>query len=344
MRSLSEGELRVIATLISGGFAADREAARMSGVPVRTFHSIRRRAFLSGWLKERFIPSPRALGIARIRFRLAQPFSDRRHDALEEFRSLNPVVLAASSETFFSVEFVRSSSSSREVPGLGPDFRRGWVIDADTSQREVVAYFDYEGIWSRLSGIGVVVAYPRGLSGGMAGPGRGGHLADRMLSGALKDLVLRPFEFGITAPARLSFSQTRLPRTQRVLLRSGLAFRRVIPDFLEMPLIHDHRIDSIIFVTGRLRSGRSGSALFEDLVRRARSTPFLFASDGDRVILASLGPAPQWSRTGHTPTLEVLADHLHDIEVVRDRLTSLYSFVDHRYDRCWTPGESGERG
>jgi hypothetical protein len=333
MRSLSPAEVRVIGTLLADNSRTDADAIRASGVPRSTFQTIRRRALVSGWLKERYIPNPSAFGFSTVRVRLVQPFADRWRAALEMLRANNPVILWTSSETMFSVEFLSESLAQSRSDSVQREFRQSWIVDADSEKGGVAAYFDFEGVWSRSTQGMAPVAYPRAFSGSVLERRKGPSEPHPLPVNALQELLLRPFEPASASSARISFSQGRLPRRLRRLLDAGLAFRRLIPDLAEMPRFQSNPLEHVIFVTGQLRPGQSANALFDELLRESRAVPFLFLSDPVRILLAGLGPAPPSLTVGRTPILKVLEKYVQQVEIVRDRINSLVPVVDHRYDR-----------
>jgi hypothetical protein len=200
MRSLSPSEVRVLRTLLVDEYATDLEGDRASDVPRTTFQTVRRRALVSGWIKERYIPSPSAIGVSSVRIRLAQPFADRWREAVQSLRTDDTVLLWASSETLFSVEFYRerNTRSARSVPdGL---FRQQWTVDPDVTSGGVPVYFDYEGAWSRWALESEPIAYPRAFSGRLRAQAGSVPATLRYRAEDLRSIVVRPFEYGSSPP------------------------------------------------------------------------------------------------------------------------------------------------
>jgi hypothetical protein len=331
MRSLTASEARVVRALLVDKHQTDREGERAAGVPRTTFQSIRRRVLLGGWLTERYIPVPQRTGIEFITFRIAQPFADRWRDALHALRKERPVVLWASSETFFSVIFGPNSVDSVYRDQEAALFRRVSTVTAAGTTAGVASYFDFEGAWARWALEEEPSAYPRSFRGG--GSDEVTQFSTRSLyrRSDLHALVLRPFEQGLAPTGRLSISQNRLPRKLRALITTGVVFRRYIPDFSAIPSVRGQRLRSVVFVTGRLPSGKSGELLFDELREQSQAVPFLFATSLQRVLLAGLAPAPTALRARRTPIMTVLERHLQEIEVIREDLDSLIPVVNHRY-------------
>ncbi|MGA8274746.1 MAG: hypothetical protein WB789_05720 [Thermoplasmata archaeon] len=333
MRSLSPAEIRVVRTLLAGGYESEAEELRATGVPRSTFQAIRRLAFVSGWVRERYIPDPLALGFRTITFRLGQPFADRWAEALQMLKTRDTVVLWASSETMFAVEFSRGDVALPLAAGQGQPFRLGWSVSARLAPDGIPVYFDYEGAWARWALGAAPKAYPKGLGGGSRNGRKRAAVPDARFLSAMQELVLRPFEFGSAPPPRLSFSQGRVPRRLRRLIDSGAVSRRILPDLGEIPPVAGERIREIVFVTGLLRPGRSAGALFEETTRESRGVPFLFASDQERVFIAGLAPAPRSVRDGRRGMLETLGKYVEGVEVIRGPIQALVPVIDHRYDR-----------
>jgi hypothetical protein len=333
MRFLSPAEIRVVRTLLIDEYATDQEGEHSARVPRSTFQSIRRRALVSGWLKERYIPYPASIGFSSVVIRLAQPFAERWGEALQILRTETTVLLWASSETLFSVEFGRGDLPRKTLDLPSKVFRQTWSIEARIERGEIPVYFDFEGVWSRWALQSEPVAYPRAFTGRPKAQSNQSIRELRYRAEDLQSLVVRPFEFGSLPPARLSLSQARLPRRLRRLVEAGVAFRRMIPDLSEMPPVQDNRMEQVVFVTGRLRDGGNAEALRQELARESKSVPFIFASDSDRVLFAGLAPAPRSATSGRTPMMDILGRHVQGIEVIRDKIESLVAVVDHRYDR-----------
>jgi hypothetical protein len=333
MRSLTPAEARVIHTLLIDRHLDDAHGLRSAGVPRSTFQSIRRRALLSGWLKERYIPDPRMLGLATVRLRLAVPYADRWREGLQVLKTPETVFLWASPGIMFSVEFRKTGRLDEPDAWSEAAFRSSWQVVSQVGSGEILAYFDFEGAWARWA-LGVEpVAYPRAF-GYVKGARALGteRVVQRQLS-ATRDLLARPFEVGPLAEPRLLLSARWLPRRLRRLVELGAVVRRLIPDFAEMPPVQGARIEEVVFVTARRRD-RSPAKLFEDLARDSKSTPFLYAFDSKRVLYAGLAPAPRAIRQGRVPMIDVFGMYVEGIEVVREKVGSILTVVDHRYDRA----------
>jgi hypothetical protein len=97
----------------------------------------------------------------------------------------------------------------------------------------------------------------------------------------------------------------------------------------------------VSFVTGTPRPGTEPRDLFADLTGLGLSAPILFVFDSDRVLFASLSPAPPEVIKGRPSMVELLQKHISKVEVVREPIESLFPLVDHRYDHLAMPKTDG---
>ncbi|MFZ3356011.1 MAG: hypothetical protein WA549_04545, partial [Thermoplasmata archaeon] len=315
MRSLTEAEARVICVQLAGVPGPERRSVRDAGVPRTTYQTIRHRAFAKGWLRERYIPHPNLFDTARIRFIAAQPYAERWNDSVRALRLLDGlVVLWASPETLFGVVFERLSSRGWENIRSADPFRRYWTVAPENRGDGILAYFDYEGAWSRWTLDREPIAYPQAFQNLVlpASP------ISRTDWKAVRGLLIRPFNPGPSQSGPMMFSSSRLSRHERRLLAEGWVSHRVLPDFSEIPPLRGYRPDRVVFITALVRSGRSPQDLFVNLARRARVAPFLYVYDKERVLLLALSPAPLRIAQSRVSVVDVLQEHLEKIEVVRE--------------------------
>ena len=342
MRSLTPAEADVIEVLMADVPGTDRDRVSLAQVPRSTYQAIQRRAFIEGWLRQRYIPDPAMLGIANVRLTLVQPFSEYRVGVICALQnSPGTVLLWASPDSVLSVAL-----ESTDALGLEPDsppdarggspnrIRRQWSVVADPRHDAVPVYFDFEGAWARWVGRERPVSYPRTFSrqhGSSAGA------TARIFSAgelhAVRQLLVRPFLSDQVASPRFRLSLSTLPRRQRRLLNNGGVSRRILPDFVHIPPLRGKRVNRVVFITGVVRSHREPANLLSDLVAKASVAPFLFAYDPHRILLAALSPAPPEVSAGRPSVLGVLADYLQEIEVVREPFETFFPIVDHRYER-----------
>jgi hypothetical protein len=334
MKSLSAAEARVIAALLAASPGDEATRARQSGVPRTTYQTIRRRALVEGWVQERYVPAPAAVGASRVVFRLAQPFAERRAEVVRRWREQpGVVVLWASPETLLSVSFEGGAEPGPDA-GAGPTetplpdawFRRSWTIAATPGPAELRVYFDFEGAWSRRIGLEAPVSYPQGLPGGHpTGP--------KPPQAQLQSLLSFPFQAVPSAGIALRFSPSHLSRGERQILSQGWAAHRVFPALAEIPSYLGARDERVVLVMASLNPGGSMSRLLSSLYLTRRIAPFLAVAADGRALIAMLAPAPgPRSETGPS-VLGLFEQELRDIETLREPLDTFFPVVDHRYDR-----------
>jgi len=331
MRDLSETQARVIRELLVSRPGSDRVKCAAAGVPRSTFQQVRKLAYSAGWIVRRYIPDPSSIGVDRIRVEIGQPFAEKRANLLGDLvRRAEVVLVWDCPSTIVSVSFERSRSEDGERAKEDTSWSRRWVVTPSPSGGEVVAYFDYEGAWSRWALGEAPKAYPRGMpprQDGSPSPSK------RFRAEDLADLVRRPilgsgddgggfWPFGGGLPSRL-----------QSLVDNLHAFPWTVPDLAKIPGFARREIASVVLTSGTWASGSDGRGLFQQLVSRCRATPFLYAFDAKRVVMGFLAPAPTTLMVGRTHITAVLAESLREIEVIREPIGSISPVINHRYDR-----------
>jgi hypothetical protein len=230
----------------------------------------------------------------------------------------------------------------------GTRLRTLYSVRIDLRRRTILIFFDFEGAWSRLSGVRRSRGYPRRFPSTDFRPG--GQL-DPEPSGSdprgrlLRGLVERAYSEGggEEGPSLLegAFHRRRLRRA----LSEGWLERRAFLDPAAVNESVDGLADQIGFVHARLRPGVSPEALLGGLVNDAGLSPFLFASDGERVLFAAL-TAEAISRQGAAPArsaIELLREQTSEIVTLRQSLASLAPVAAYRFDAMIDRSpESGE--
>jgi hypothetical protein len=279
----------------------------------------------------RYIPDPASVGVDRLRIEVGQPFAEKRAELLAHLaRRDGVVVLWDSPGTILAVSFERARMGER-----GPtDSESGWsrrrVIESSLTGSEVLAYFDYEGAWSRWALGEAPQAYPRGLS--RFENGSSSRLS-RFRAEDLAELVRQPISAIVEESGGFWPLAGGLPRRLHGLVDHGRAFPWTIPDFAKIPGLPQRELGSVVLTSGRWATGSAGKQLFQELVSRSRATPFLYSYDANHVVIGLLAPAPLTLTIGRTPISSVLGEFLHEIEVIREPVGSISTVVNHRYDR-----------
>jgi hypothetical protein len=334
MRQLSRAEVLTIQGLVAEDPARSDRLDRMRGVPRTTFQTIRSRALANGWIKERYIPHPFALGFDEIVVGLGQPFAENWRWAVGELkRDERTVVFWASQETVFWVSYGSSESDVPALEKLRERCRRLWIVRCHPTPQSLISYFDYEGLWSRWACGENPHSYPRGMQVGSESIGMEPSRLTPRLMPLLGRLVRRPFDGVSSTSVGSMLSLLRLPRAERLLVERGFVVRRIMPDLFEIPAVMGRRLGSVMFVSGLLNARAPGSEVFNDLASRTRTTPFVFAADQRRILMVGAAPDSRDSSLPPSGLLAALRNWIHDIEVVREPIGSMLIVIDHRYDR-----------
>ena len=337
MRSLTENEAIALRALLASQPIKERDRLRSTGLARRTFERIRKRAYGQGWVFDRFVPDPAWTGLGSVHLILARPYAESIEGTVFAW-SQRPsnVLLWRWPGTLFGVFFLREPSS--ELVNAGTALPQATVecsLTASPRDRQVPIYFDFEAEWSRVASLRGTLAYPRPVSSAAAGPAEfTTPLADR--SASLARLLGRPLrQADQRAPIRVS--PFFLPRSEQRLIAEGVVTRRTFLDPQRVPGYGGRLLKGIAFLTASLAAPRTELRLFGCLVR-ANLTPFLFASDGTRVLVAFLTTASFDEAGSSAPKLANVPDLrscLNEMRVVEESLTELTVVMNHRYDRLF---------
>ncbi|MEM0129003.1 MAG: hypothetical protein QXG65_02395 [Thermoplasmata archaeon] len=343
-RSLTTAEASVIATLLAARPERERERLRQVGVPRSTYYAIRRRAYLEGWLRDRYIPDPSRLGRPIGTFVLGQPYADRLPELAREPPGSEAVMtsLWASPQLALAVLFDRDGSGSRAIVARWEEQKllaSSTVVSVDVRGPTVPVFFDYEGMWSHMVQLPGTLAYPHGLGGSMEDGD--GSITPHSLW-AFRNLLGRPFavhpeghDGHLTGPFGLPFSERRI-------LAKGWATHRVLLEPSRVPPYGRRAGSQLVIVHGTPRPGARPEALFSRLTHECRAFPILYTVGKDRWLLGALGGDPLPTdepddRRSRPPLLPLLTEFLEAIRVLREPVGSMAVLVDHRYDRLVSP-------
>lgn len=336
MRSLTDGEAVAIRSLLAARPITERERIEETKLAPRTFEKIRRRAYSSGWVFDRLVPDPSRSGSRCVCFVIAQPFAED-IEPLQKKWADDPtnVLLWRWPETMLGVFFSHASPDSLPAElGLPKGRGESFVVTSDVLMPSVPVYFDFEAAWAQWTGLRGSLGYPHSLP--TAGePGAQSDDVGLREHQNLAILVRRPFQSGIVG-APLHVSPFFFPRSQQKLLRRGIIERRTFLDPREIPQYQGRSIERFALLEGELIVPGTEEKLFQ-LLMAIRVTPFLFASDGSRVLMAALSPAPPAVREAEVrpPVLRNLQVYLRSIKIVRESVRSLTVVTNHRYDRLF---------
>jgi hypothetical protein len=348
VRSLTEPEARVLASMLGNGSATERDRLRSLDIPRSTYHAIRRRAYAEGWLRDRYVPAPSAVGRPYVTFALARPFADRIQDSAQAWRSRPGNVLLWTGPLLSLGVFFDSSPSDDEATRArvadGTSSSWSFALTCDSREPTVPVYFDFEGAWNHLSHGPGTVGYPRGLlslepdrPGGPARP------IGRRDQWAIGQLLARPFVASEQGRPGHLLGPLGLPWAQRRVIETGRVGHRVLADPARIPPFRGQLADRVVFVTGSLVEGASPRALFEELSTVCRVFPFLYATDGARLLVGALGSGAPQTRAGEerTSVIATFRRAIREIDILEQSVSELTVVVDHRYDRLVGPETSG---
>lgn len=333
MRSISDAEARTVRSLLAALPLREGERARLAGVSSRTFERTRRRAYEAGWLYDRYIPNPAQFGFTTVTFVLVHPFAEDLSSVARRMMDISSNVLLWSWPSGVFAVFLTRRNDVEHISDVAKwrDAGGTIVLSCSASGEGVPAYFDFEGAWVRWTGQAGVLSYPRGLPQ----RGSGSPRTDLEVVSTLplvNALIGRSFDSqGNDRPIRASPSLLR--RKERQMVREGLVERRTFLNPKRIPPFQGRSMERFAFVTGDLCDRQTGSAFLRALFSIG-VTPFLFASDGSRVLLGSMSPGPPRPLSGanQPAVLRTLSRYISNIRISREELGSTSFLVSHRYD------------
>ncbi|MDE1820927.1 MAG: hypothetical protein KGJ23_11255 [Euryarchaeota archaeon] len=337
MEALTHAEALVFEALLGGdGLESDRSRRTRTGLPKSTYQEAKGRLYGEGWLEDRFIPSPLAVGADTIEFRVSQPVAERRQTfALALEQDPTTVLLWEGVQSLFSVRFLNRRRSKQG--NLEERDEEDFSLRAEPEQVRV--YFDFEGCWSALPGLLPPSVYPRTLPGAL--PRSGGTQMSPAHLSALRELVSRPFTDRKGSGTPPQSGPHFLPRSQRHLLSESVAAWRVLPKLGRPITVGSATVRQLVLVTGARQPDSSFDGLLPALAADCGAHPFLVAEDEEQVILGllSLGPLPGQEVRSSSPRPSVLGTvkrFARQVRIIREDLATLRVPVDHRYDRFFT--------
>ncbi|MCI4336017.1 MAG: hypothetical protein L3K17_02305 [Thermoplasmata archaeon] len=343
MRALTEAEGRVIAVLLGGAGTSERERLRRAGIPRSTYHAARKRAYEEGWLKDRYIPDPARLGYPIATFAIVRPYVDHLDELVGAWSALAENMLTWASPQIVLGVFVHPTRAAAEK-SLARVLPEGWsrwqhVVHVDLTGPSVPVYFDYEGLWAHLAGLVGTATYPNGLGG--SADGITGELS-RHQRWAASELVHRPFVAEATGRAGHLVGPLGVPFSQQKMLRAGWVVHRVLLDPARVPPYRGRAADQLTLIMGELRADVRPEVLFATLTRECRVFPFLYVTDGARLLIGALGRTPGAPEASsiepRRPVMATLQSALQGIEVLGESAAGFRAVVEHRYDRLFPSG------
>lgn len=338
MGSSSEGatagmsltEARVLSVLLGASLESEGERIVRSGLPRSTYEDARRRVYGQGIVEDRYVPDPRVFGRRWATAMLVRPYADELSSLVARWSaSPDNVLVWRGPESVFAVFLHAGPRPEVEGGNFGSGSRQpasASQLTVDLARPSVPIYFDYEGAWTHVAGVDALWQYPRPL---VAEPG----VAVSPSEGSRRvaaDLVFRsgPDTSGGRPPHLMG--PYALPRSSRRLVERGWLQWRAFPRLRALKLTDGRGADSVVLVFAGLKEGRSPGALFRELSMH-RSFPFLFMTEGQRVLLGFLATRAAAEASSEGAAGDVLLENLTQVEAHRASIEDLQEVVSHRY-------------
>jgi hypothetical protein len=340
VRSLTDAEAAVIAALLAARPERERERLRQLGIPRSTYYAVRRRAYIEGWLKDRYVPDPACLGRPYATFVVARPFAERVQDLAHPLPKIGiPTILWASPQLAFAVLFHAGTSDAERAVDRWKQQRliaSEVSVMADVRGPSVPVFFDFEGAWDHMARVSGTLAYPHGLGGRTATDEEAAPLTPHTLW-ALSNLLSRPFRPQGGSEDGHQTGVFGLPFSERRLLTRGWVSHRVLLNPSRVPAYPGRAGDRVFLIVGTPKTGARPEALFARLTRECRVFPYLYVVGHERWLIGALGgepspPGAEDDRRERVPVLPTLAEMMEGIEIFQEPLSALTLLSDHRYD------------
>lgn len=347
MRALTHAEATIVHQLIARSGTRIESISGETSPPRRTAQSIRQRVYARSWIRDRFIPSSILFGRDRMTLGLAEPHADRVESLIERWKSRPENVLLWTSDEVVMGVFLSSHERQSKLSTIISDensSRSEYFLDVGCHRNSIPVYFDFELAWVRCAGLSGLAGYPRSIF-----PSENSLDASlpKSLSQSqrktIEDLV-STFENkrGPLDRSRITYRFLRR-RLEDLCLRRGWARFRSFLDPVSVALSVTGFPGWCAVTHGRLLPGARPGDLFRGLLLKARVSPFLFVTDQDQVLFATLSTGPRTDSTEpRTFVMPTVNNYLREIAVVRWPLGGTKVITDHIYGgstlTCSPPG------
>ncbi len=322
----------------------ERERLRQIGIARSTYYAVRRRAYVEGWLQDRYIPDPSRLGRPYATFAVSRPFADRLEDLKQPAPKCGPpTVLWTSPQLALGIFF-------HARPEDGSAILRKWEesrvtasnvgLTVDVRGPAIPVYFDFEGLWDHITGAPGTLSYPHGL-GGVPEDDDRAVLTPHSIW-ALGNLLNRPFRERERGEDGHQLGAFGLPFSERRLLSRGWVTHRVLLNPARIPPYLGRSLGRVFLITGSPRREARPELLFARLTRECRVFPFLYVAAPERWLIGGLGGEPgptaeEDDRRQRAPVLATIRESLEAIQILQEPASALSMSIDHRYDQLVPP-------
>jgi hypothetical protein len=312
---------------------SEKERIHQTGVGTRTFERIRQRAYRESWLFDRLVPNPSRTGIETVYVVLSRPYIEEIQGLQERWSSHSSTVLLwrwpdAILSIFFVSPSLARNGDVKNVLEFGPE---DLVLACTPDGGGIPVYIDFEASWSRRTALPGTISYPQGLApvtkGRPAVNGEG--LTSSPSFANFLSRAITPS--GLNLPVRTG--RFSISRSERRWLESGLVQVRTFLDPARIPLVGGRRDEGVAILEGELVNPASEVGLLR-LMLAMKVTPFLYASDGKRILAGTLYPAPfeELQDRPRIAVLRTLQQYLRGIRILREPFSGLTVVTNHRYE------------
>ncbi len=319
---------------------SDASRIRRSGLSRTTYQAARKRLYDRGLVSDCYLPHPPTFGFPMATLLLAVPYAENLSQTAQAiFEDPASVVVWSGRHIVLGVLLHRSAEASARSVEKTANHAGGSVfyITANIEQSTVPCYFDFEGAWKKLHHEQGLNGYPRPLGGPVSETFFGGRFRPSDGESAHQMICGSTPSSGAGDNPRI-VAPHLLPRSQRKLLQRSWVQWRVFPSVTGLPALAGAGATDVIFVAGRTRSGTRSVDLFERLAGESHAYPFLYATDGEKLLLGALGAGEGARRTRPDGSrgrsvMDTVRGHLEGISVFREQLRALNVMRDHQYCR-----------
>lgn len=347
MRNLSSAEAALVAGLLAGNSARTTTVEGERVLPRRTRETVLRRVYAREWIRDRYVPSPTAIGCPFVTIAVAEPYAEHLAHCSVLWRSQPGIVhMWGSRDVLCGVFFSADASSSTLLKSTVGDRalnRNSVVVTTDLRVAPIPVYFDFEVSWSRIAGLRGSMSYPQSLPRTVLGL----NLDDRRRTEQERQSLMELVESSLLPSSRFANGRTtksfKVAKLERKFLAQGWVERRSFLDPLKVAESVAGFPRRVAFVWGNLLPDATAEGLFRSLAGDAGLGPFLYCREDRTVLLGTL--AKEYSRAGRVnqadpspSVLSILQRHLREIVALRVPIEELSSPINHCYNRVFDDG------